>query len=716
MVGGGPQVLEQQQQSLPQPLSAANEEAVKRNTDCVYFLASPLTCKKGSECEYRHSEYARVNPRDCWFWLNGNCLNPKCSFRHPPLDGLVGTPHSTNSSSQIPSQTSAIPSAPVNSSKQGVPCIFFQKGLCLKGDRCAFLHGPSPVPMNKVPQTTANAQTGKPPSVKKVSGGTLRSGQEQKIPRADCSKSIDGAPLKLATKDETVPSNVGDVNEKSGPPAEVADDGSRYKATNSLPVLNESSLSRASRLQPSHVIDDYGLQNGKDADEFLRETSPGFDVLVDDELRGSGYYESEEQYGRTRGHEGTNMISMNDYEIGHSSDYKMISDVDHDVYNNVIDYDYDSRQGQYGWDRHRSSSEKFSMGSAQMDKRLFPKSNSPEHIQTMDLRHRLNKQRRGNGLRSVINNEHTAGHPEERNYHAPRRDSHLSQENSTSNRLRGRIKLPRIPSPVRNSNLQPERDLNRGRPWGRLLPGRSQSLSHEGSNRDEMKGRLEEDYNNEGRNFNGLSSRRDRMDGTSDFAAPKSLAALKDKHVGTKEQQTLGKRKGSDNEQSGGELSFEGPKSLGEILKKKRQVKSDVDPLVNNDERERCVGSIERSTTPLLKQSGLSSTAKQESNSLEGTKSSPAEAFGLEENIDVSHHLSSQLMHSTDGHEIEAYDETLEEDHEYEGDDQRDCEYKYEQVDYGEYNYEEGENINPEEEYMDDEDGDDFAKKIGVMS
>ena len=60
MVGGGPQVLEQQQQSLPQPLSAANEEAVKRNTDCVYFLASPLTCKKVSFlllrfCLIRHS-------------------------------------------------------------------------------------------------------------------------------------------------------------------------------------------------------------------------------------------------------------------------------------------------------------------------------------------------------------------------------------------------------------------------------------------------------------------------------------------------------------------------------------------------------------------------------------------------------------------------------------------------------------------------------------
>lgn len=38
---------------------------------------------QGSECEYRHSEYARMNPRDCFYWMNGNCLNPKCGFRHP---------------------------------------------------------------------------------------------------------------------------------------------------------------------------------------------------------------------------------------------------------------------------------------------------------------------------------------------------------------------------------------------------------------------------------------------------------------------------------------------------------------------------------------------------------------------------------------------------------------------------------------------------------
>lgn len=44
-----PQQLSQQQpQKLPQqqPETSAEEEALKRNTDCVYFLASPVSCKK----------------------------------------------------------------------------------------------------------------------------------------------------------------------------------------------------------------------------------------------------------------------------------------------------------------------------------------------------------------------------------------------------------------------------------------------------------------------------------------------------------------------------------------------------------------------------------------------------------------------------------------------------------------------------------------------
>jgi hypothetical protein len=57
---------------------------------------------QGSECEYRHSDAARANPRDCWYWFNGNCANPKCSFRHP-VRHLLSSSSSQNycSSSQF---------------------------------------------------------------------------------------------------------------------------------------------------------------------------------------------------------------------------------------------------------------------------------------------------------------------------------------------------------------------------------------------------------------------------------------------------------------------------------------------------------------------------------------------------------------------------------------------------------------------------------------
>ncbi|KAL9268892.1 Zinc finger CCCH domain-containing protein [Drosera capensis] len=99
------------------------EEMLMRrsNTDC------------GLECEYRHSEMARLNPRDCWYWKHGNCLNPACGFQHPPLDVnnevVVGAASFSHFSSVTPS-------------KHNVPCYFYYSGYCNKGDRCTFLHDP----------------------------------------------------------------------------------------------------------------------------------------------------------------------------------------------------------------------------------------------------------------------------------------------------------------------------------------------------------------------------------------------------------------------------------------------------------------------------------------------------------------------------------------------------------------------------------------------
>uniref|UniRef100_A0A6I9QN98 Zinc finger CCCH domain-containing protein 32 n=2 Tax=Elaeis guineensis var. tenera TaxID=51953 RepID=A0A6I9QN98_ELAGV len=117
----------------------------------------------GNECEYRHCDGARANPRDCWYWLNGNCLNLKCLFRHAPLDGLFGTQGPSSGPVQPPSRavaTTKIPAghAPSTMNKERVPCYYFQRGHCLKGERCPFTHGPQ-ASGNPVSQQVAKVTT-----------------------------------------------------------------------------------------------------------------------------------------------------------------------------------------------------------------------------------------------------------------------------------------------------------------------------------------------------------------------------------------------------------------------------------------------------------------------------------------------------------------------------------------------------------------------------
>ncbi|XP_020701150.1 zinc finger CCCH domain-containing protein 34 isoform X1 [Dendrobium catenatum] len=134
-------------------------ETQKSNTDCLYFLASPLTCKKGSECEYRHNDSARLNPRDCWYWLSGSCHNPNCAFRHPPLEVFNGVKADffyTPSFSAVPT------------SKLNVPCYFYFNAICAKGEQCPYLHDtfPTQKASRVVPEAAANC-----PLQNKISSG-----------------------------------------------------------------------------------------------------------------------------------------------------------------------------------------------------------------------------------------------------------------------------------------------------------------------------------------------------------------------------------------------------------------------------------------------------------------------------------------------------------------------------------------------------------------
>ncbi|XP_004299447.1 PREDICTED: zinc finger CCCH domain-containing protein 17 [Fragaria vesca subsp. vesca] len=718
-----PQPQSQPQPQQPQqPEPSPEEEALKRNTDCVYFLASPVSCKKGSECEYRHSEHALYNPRDCWFWLNGNCLNLKCSFRHPPLDGLLESPAASSAGPSLPiPHTATMPAtnATFNSSKQAVPCIFFQRGFCSKADKCPFSHGPNSFTTSKVPQAPAATHGTEPSSHKKVFGGIQKCNQEMKIPQVSASKIVGVPPQsKPAPKVVTAPPRNGVGIERNVIPTRDFDDEAlRYKARSGFPAMNGDSTGQANHYLQAHVSENHGFQIGKDVDEHLRESSPGFDVLVDDELGDSDYYHGEEQFGRTRVHDGRNLNSMNEYDLDRPADYNPIADGDRERFHDPRGYDpYDQMQGRYAWDQHRASSERLLVGPAHSERRGYRKSDSPDHIDGSDLRHRLSKHRRGNGLRSVVSNEYD-GHVEERKSR-PRRDPQQlpSHEGSLSSRLRGRIKLPGGSSPVNGSDLRQERegrgrhrDRSRDRSRDRLSPRRPQSMSHQGRLRDRIQGRVQEDSNNnEPRNIGAPRMRREVLDErSSEFSRPKRLSEPKPNNVNME-----------NNQQSEGDLSFEGPKPLSEILKRKREAEaaaasgSRKRSSINkqgNSEREGAASNPGGSgtgdvTTTLNSQSPV---AKEES------KSATTDTVGTEnEKNDLAPGQSSQGQQETEEGAI--YDETAEY-HELEGEDQREGEYDYEQGEDGEYTYEEGENADGEEEYLEEEDGDDFAKKIGVM-
>eukprot|EP00249_Psilotum_nudum_P024484 c29198_g1_i1 orf=671-3211(+) len=291
-----------------------DEEAQKRNTDCVYFLASPLTCKKGSDCEFRHSESARINPRDCWFWLAGNCLNQNCPFRHPPLDGR---PISS--------------SAPVAPPTKRVPCFFFSQGFCAKGDKCAFMHG-SP----SAPSVEVSSQ--KPP---KLTAVKVVEPNEKQVPANKGNGSMTFKSLSESSQDgltacETKPAEQNEkpfihVNasqlaeetivipndttrlravEGSGSselgrscgqpnlPGELGRISLREERPNCAQSIDEgfrqvhSGEDRLWQVEsPVQPIDDRlwqvqmseeRVQNGMESEEWLEESSPGFDVLVDD--------------------------------------------------------------------------------------------------------------------------------------------------------------------------------------------------------------------------------------------------------------------------------------------------------------------------------------------------------------------------------------------------------------------------------------------------
>lgn len=251
--------------------SNMDEDSVKRITDCVYFLASPLTCKKGGECEYRHNEIARLNPRDCWYWLSGSCLNPTCAFRHPPLDGHTGV-------SSEPTESS------IPTNKKTVPCYFFFNGFCNKGDKCSFLHRPDD-----------SFYTVKP--VKNDNGSTDALSLENKTPSGN-KLGVASTPTETHFDPSlTVPKALSDYKlqpkvDHQLPLPKIVKQGECLEVSSF--EYKEATVTRSDSHSPdegfvhslSHLCTEQSSEeqvNNHIEPEERWESSPGFDVLVHDE-------------------------------------------------------------------------------------------------------------------------------------------------------------------------------------------------------------------------------------------------------------------------------------------------------------------------------------------------------------------------------------------------------------------------------------------------
>lgn len=672
-------------------------------------------------------------------------------FYFQPLEGLLGTP-GASAGSLVASQTAASmqmpaahPTTGYNANKQSVPCFYFQKGLCLKGDRCPFMHGSQPI-VSPAPQQTSkvSASVNEPrPTFKKATGVLEKCSSQPKMPQINIMQSVEVSPIANHIIKGEIPPNNEIAAKKTMSPTPLFDELPRSKQSN-VPLTGGNAASRP-RGHQVQLLEEH-LQNGREAGEFLRESSPGFDVLVDDEHENADYFHHEDVYGRATGNGGRHLNAMNEFDYDHASEHECLAKFDREPYNELHDNElYGRAHDQYGWEHHKAVSERILERPSMIERRRL-REDSPDEIDRSDLRHRLLKQRKiyvsrsassPNRLIEISRRDNRYGEEQRYRGHPQKDQRYLPPENSNSmgNRLLGRIMLSGRSSPDQVNDMRSDREMDRGRNWGRSSPSGPMSY-HQGRHHDRIR-RTHENFTPEVRTFKGQPIKRDEIDPVN-FAGPKSLAELKGAKVSdsSEERSTKNNSAAASKNQPVGEpktmksgkvmgqpeasLSFEGPKPLSEILKRKREGASGNGTVYSDGEDSDRRGvhqmgsygtaATDTPTIPVLGSknvAGFNADAvdtleEHDNNDEDGLVRTEHDGPALAEKGDALEMDDGVMIDTMEDQELEAYD-------------QRDRESDYETVEGGDFKTED-ENQEPEEEYLeDDEDGDDFSRRIGAM-
>lgn len=448
-----------------------------------------------------------------------------------PLDGLFGGSGTAPGLVPPPSQTVALTHVPAThgpaaynlNKSNNVACYYFQKGHCLKGDGCPFMHGPQQTG-NPVPLQVAKVSTPPDPvsTIKKDSWGLNECTSLQNVNEANFDKLVEmpHAPVKPAAKSENLPGNDFAYKQTASP----------YSSEDEPPSFQQSNVLVTGGIALGHPLScqsqsmDEHLQNGREADESLRESSPGFDVLVDNNVEESDYFHDESDFRRAPVQGGRNLNHVSDFDYNHS-DYEPLPGLERDQYNGASEYDrYNRLDNRYCQEQQRISSERILDRTPMPEKRILQREKSYNDIDRSDLRHRLLKRRRLNCSRSTLNLDH-CGKFYHRNNYARHAHQNIHIESSISSRLQGRITLPTISLPGRFIDLQSDRDRDKRK---RRHRGRLRLINYQGRYYDKIKRRPNEGFSDM-RNIGGLPIRTEALNFADplNFAGPKSLAELK---------------------------------------------------------------------------------------------------------------------------------------------------------------------------------------------
>uniref|UniRef100_A0A5B6YN98 Putative zinc finger CCCH domain-containing protein 34-like isoform X2 n=1 Tax=Davidia involucrata TaxID=16924 RepID=A0A5B6YN98_DAVIN len=535
-----------------------DEEFQKRNTDCVYFLASPLTCKKGIECEYRHSEIARLNPRDCWYWLAGSCLNLTCAFRHPPLDGCTEA-----SSESAPPQYQC--SVPVN--KTNVPCYFYFNGFCNKGDKCSFLHEPDDSTPGWKSLKTASSVTDTIPLENKTSIGSDAGSAPIETHPNSCEtvpKRIAG--LQIIPKEDIHQSAPNIVTEQITSPHISASEGEEAAAVRSDSLIPAEGFIQSRSPICTNQSSEEQVDDHIEREEWL-ESSPGFDVLVDDGSENLGY-EDDPEYLLAHDREGR---ELNNHFLGY--DYEDHVEYDPAYPDAGIMYEQDIHDTSDHLDNEHTNDYVRNIPGRSRERMLDPILTRKRKFLPMDL---TIDGRRAADLREHLKKRRMVdGHPV--THFSRRHDSSRligrSQERSRqqrTRRLHGRL-ASEVENNIVGSHYENEILLNGANQRGRFRHSRiNRSRQHYKEKRQAKHQSLSSEVSRKLTSKKGGS-----VEEFTIFTGPKTLAEIKEE-----------KRKARENGDSFGKLEhssrttsedFQGPKPLSEILKDKRRTGSIMD-------------------------------------------------------------------------------------------------------------------------------------------